>query len=210
MRCRRRRAARKHARWNDGKPRHPSSRRWIRYGEASCDLPVDDCTKPRRTCISHESHSGEASRGFAVGFTYPGAIDGARAHPPRSPAHPRSLSIRRSDAWSPSPCGIGRRALLIHRARRSIRTKTAGTPREVPAVFPSSVVSSSVSRFSSADQRLAMGSGLPSRSQVALPLARTAPRSRMPATCGAAMEVPLMDVVPPPLRVETMLTPGAA
>ena len=35
-------------------------------------------------------------------------------------------------------------------------------------------------------------------------------KSSSPAACGAAIEVPLIVVVPPPFLVERMLTPGSA
>lgn len=54
-----------------------------------------------------------------------------------------------------------------------------------------------------------MVSGLPSGSPLTVPPERTGPRSKIPATCGAAIEVPLMVLYPPPFQVELMLTPGA-
>lgn len=59
-------------------------------------------------------------------------------------------------------------------------------------------------------QRLMIGSALPSGSPQAYPLVRALPRRSTPAACGAAIEVPLMVVVPPPFLVERMLAPGAA
>lgn len=49
-----------------------------------------------------------------------------------------------------------------------------------------------------------------SGSPVADPSHPTGPRSRSPATCGAAMDVPERVFVPPPFQSDRMPTPGAA